>query len=856
MPCEHGFSNLHAVHAASQQALRAPKPFQAKDTPLQFAPDLPIAWHELTLQVQVDVLGQAVHGTVTYEGTVRKTEVTRARFDADAIDILRVFCGDGHNRTFSHDGRTLWVELAQPAHRGDAIRLSIDFSCKNPRAGFYFILPDADHPDRPAHAWTQGQDEDSRFWFPCHDSPNHKQRVHVLATVPEGMVALSNGALRDVYAGSQAGTRIYDWQLSRPIPTYLLTLVVGPFVEVQQRQEPFPVSYWVLPGREADGERAFGRTPQMIDYYQRLLGVPFAYEKYSQVAVGEFVFGGMENASMTTQTDLTLHDERAHIDFSSEPLVSHELAHQWFGDLVTCRTWAHGWLNEGFATYFEELWREEVETADEFDYGRLQAQRTYLAEDEGRYRRSIVTRKYVEPIDVFDAHLYEKGGSVLHMLRRLLGDATFFGGLKNYLYAHADSNVETPDLRRALEAFGGIDLGRFFQQWVEEGAGHPALKVAGSWDGDTGQWQLTLEQTQDLELAPLFWLPVRVVAVLADGTQVDKSLVLHSVKQTFHIDLPSSPQLVAVDPRGDLLATWELSLPEPMLRTMVKQAPWAMTRIAAAQALGKRGGHANTAALGDALGADSSWCVAAEVAKALGKIATTQAFELLALNVHLPHAKARRSVRTALGNWQTDEAAKLLTQCLVAGDASYLVEAETAIALGRTRQPAVLDVLRGCLDRQGWNETVRCGVLDGLAALRDPQAIDQIAVFLSKEHHTLLRCAALRSLCAFVAQAPQVLDILGPWTADTSFRFAFNLASNLGNLGDGRAIALLQTVAERAVDGRVKRRAQDAIAQIGGGLAAGKQVEALRQDVDTLRNQMRDLTERLERQQPTPANLP
>jgi aminopeptidase N len=848
--CERGFHGVSAVEAVQSRALRAPQPFQPASVPAQYPPDVPILWHDLTLVVTVDVHGRRLTGTATYEGTVRQTALRRARFDADGIEVLRAFDGDGHRRPIEHDGRTLWVDLGERT-RGDGVRISIDFDSRDPRAGFYFILPDADHPDRPAHAWTQGQDEDSRFWFPCHDSPNHKLRLHVLATVPDDMVALSNGALKDIYPAADAGWRTFDWQIARPIPTYLLTLAVGPFVEVMQREQPVPVSFWTLPGREADGERAFGRTPQMVDFFEQRLGVKYAYEKYSQVAVSEFVFGGMENASMTTQTDLTLHDARAHLDFSSEPLVSHELAHQWFGDLVTCRSWAHGWLNEGFATYFEELWREHTESADEFDYARLQAQRSYLGEDAGRYRRTIVTHRWREPIDVFDAHLYEKGASVLHMLRRKLGDDAFFGGLARYLGQHADGNVETSDLRRVLEDHSGVNLGRFFAQWVEEGAGHPEVKVSGAWDGDKRQFALTLEQTQDLEHAPLFSLevPVLVLTAHAAGDPVNGeqrwTLAFDQKLQTFHLPLAEAPTQVLVDPRGDLLWTTDWRLSEPMLRTILRHGPTAIARMHAAAALGKRASAQNVAALSTALQDDASWCVQLEVARVLGKVGSTAAFDGLAAAVQLAHPKARRAVRAALGQFQTAAAGQLLAELLRAGDESYFVEAETALALGRTRSPLAFDGLVAALNRPGWNETVRVGVLDGLAALQNPRALDVIAPWLAKHHHLLLRCAAVRALCGFTSEPAQVVDRLAPWTADVGFRFALTMAASLGGLGDGRAIRLLQVVAERAVDGRIKRRAEESMAQVRAGLGAGKQVDGLRGDLDSLRNAVRELTDRV-----------
>jgi aminopeptidase N len=348
-----------------------------------------------------------------------------------------------------------------------------------------------------------------------------------------------------------------------------------------------------------------------------------------------------------------------------------------------------------------------------------------------------------------------------------------------------------------------------------------------------------------LEHAPLFALEVPVLAVLGDGTEVASTLAFDSPQQTFHLSLAQAPTMLLVDPRGDLLWTTDWSLPEPMLRTILQQGPTAGARMQAAFALGKRGGAHNTEALAVALSSDASWCVQLEAARTLGKLGTTQAFAALQGAANMAHPKARRAVRAALGQWPTREAAQTLADLLQRGDASYLVEAETATALGRTRQPLAFDALVSALDRSGWNETVRVGVLDGLAALQDARALEVIAPWLAKPHHTLLRCAAVRALCAFTTEPARVVDLLGPWTSDTGFRFALTLAASLGGLGDGRAVRLLQQVAERAVDGRIKRRAEESIAQVRAGQGPGKQVDGLRTDVDAMRTALRELSDRV-----------
>ncbi len=852
MASERGFEGIESVNAVQLHRLAGkPRAFAEPGTKAKYPPDVPIDWTDLTLVMEVDLESRTVRGTATYEGRVRQAEVRRLRFDAAGIDIGGVHGGDGYSMTWRADGRELVIETGAPLARGTALRIAIDFETRDPQRGIYFIEPDADHPERVPHVWTQGQDEDSRFWFPCHDHPNHKQRVHLVVTVPNNLTVLSNGVLRDIYPGDEPGKRIYDWQMARPIPVYLITVCVGPFVRVSQQTEPIDIDYYVLPGREADGERAFGRTAEMVSHFEKLTGVPYPFEKYAQVAVSEFIFGGMENASMTTQTDLTLHDERAHIDFSSEPLVSHELAHQWFGDLLTCHTWAHGWLNEGFATYFELLWRDHAQGIEEFDHARLEYARKYMAEDGGRYRRSIVARDYDDPIDLFDAHLYEKGAAVLHMLRRRLGDATFFEAVRVWLERYTDSTAETDDLRRVFEETSGISLGRFFDQWVLVGRGHPELTVSSRWDADDSQVRLSVEQKQDVAEAALFELDLRVWLRLEDGSVVDRTLRVAEQRQHFFIALPSAPALVAFDPCGDLLRTLELDVGEPTLRQLLLEAPFTIAQIDAAVALAKRPVLRNVEALEEALLRPSSpgahWTVQVEVAAALGRIGTDRCFEALRLGLALAQPKVRRAVAAALGSFHTDAAADLLASAFGGGDASYLVEAELARSLGRTRRARAFEPLRAGLVRESWNETIRIGVFDGLAALGDARALDEVAPFLAPANHLLGRCGAVRCLTSFRSEPAAALERLAPYVRDRAWRFALTMAASLEQLGDARAITVLKQVGEARDDSRIQRRVAEGIRNLREASATGKQIDGFKEDVGAVERRQRDLEERLER---------
>jgi aminopeptidase N len=400
------------------------RPFQPDHVEPKWPRDRIVDITHIRLQVTLDFKERRISGTATHRLAAILDDIRELEFDAAEIEVASVRAGT-QAISFDHSDEKLRIRLERALKAGDEIEVAIDYAAR-PRRGLYFVGPDEAYPNKPVEAWTQGEDEDSRYWFPCYDYPNDRVTSEVIATVPDTFTAVSNGSLVETTANPANRTRTFHWRHDVPHSAYLISLAAGEFVEVRDQAGSTPVLYYVHPGREEDARRAFGNTPKMIEFFERRIGVPYPYAKYAQVAVSDFIFGGMENTSATTQTADTLHDARAHLDFTSDPLVAHELAHQWWGDLLTCRDWSHAWLNEGFATYFEALWCEEDKGADEFAWNVRQDRDGYLDEDSRHYRRAIVTNKYRAPIELFDRHLYEKGSLVLHMLRRTVGDELFF----------------------------------------------------------------------------------------------------------------------------------------------------------------------------------------------------------------------------------------------------------------------------------------------------------------------------------------------------------------------------------------------------------------------------------------------
>src|SRR6202171_5022005 len=352
-----------------------------------------------------------------------------------------------------------------------------------------------------------------------------------------------------------------------------------------------PLDSCVPVGRRKDGERSFANTPEMIRCLAAFAGQPYPYAKYAQVAVPDFTWGGMENTSATTLTDFALQDERSLPDNDFDSLVAHELAHQWFGDLVTCREWAHAWLNEGFASYCEYVWSEWYLGEDEAQEKRRVDAAAYLAED-ARYRRPIVWRTYFEPVELFDTHLYEKGAWVLWMLRNVVGTDLFKQAIQASVARHREGLVTPPDLVRVFEDITARSLGWFFDQWVY-GAGHPEFEVNYSWDEDAGVARVAVKQSQKVEGdSTLFPMPVQN----AFGQPGRKQPVVENVEvgargeaeDGFSVSLTKRPTWVRFDHENKILKTLKFDRPEELLLAQLREDE-SSGRIEAAEALATKG---------------------------------------------------------------------------------------------------------------------------------------------------------------------------------------------------------------------------------------------------------------------------
>jgi aminopeptidase N len=820
----------------------------------QYGPDKVVAVEEIALHLTPDFESESVDGICTT--TVRAFDEPVTRLELDAVDleveaVERAGAAPPESLKFARRDGKLDIEFTPPIAPGERTTFAVRYRVSKPRHGLFFIKPTAAHPEKIAHLWTQSQDQYARHWFPCLDYPHEKQRTVTTIAVPKGMFALGNGEL--VERRDEGEKTIFRYRQDVPHSTYLVTMVVGPFVEIAQGEagrNGVPIFYYVLPGSEADGERAFGKTPKMIECFEERLQAAYPYARYSQIAVADFIFGGMENTTATTQTDRTLHDAVAHADFSSDPLVSHELAHQWFGDLLTCRDWSHAWLNEGFATFMEAVWRESDLGYDEYLYDIFTGFTTYLKEESGRYRRPIVCNTYIAPIDIFDRHLYQKGAAVLHMLRGELGEGRFWRSVARYVAENAQRSVETIDFVRAIEAETGRNLRGFFNQWVLR-EGHPNLEVRVEWDAKRRVATITIDQKQTIDAAhPPYEFDVEL-ALTTSGAPHERSIRarVQRAHETIAVPLDIEPELVRFDPGAFLLAdvTYRFGVDRAVIALTSDSS--AIGRIRAARELAKDGGRAAREALEAAFERERFWGVLAEAAYAIGETRAAWGTPVLLRALEHPHPKVVRAAAEALGNFRDDQTAGALVD-LVGRHPSYLVRAAALSALGKTRDPRAFDVLVAAAREKTWNGTVEGGAVQGLAELADARSMPVVLGAVRPESSEGLRRAAVNAIARIgqlvESERTNAVDALERHLNDESFSVALHAIEAAESLGDARLIGALERTAATAVDGRLRRHAAEAAIRIRKESKTPSQVTMLRDDIDELRQQQRRLQEQIE----------
>jgi aminopeptidase N len=845
------------------------KSFELPGARPHYNPDRPGQVEHIFLDLTLDIPNQSFQGTCTIHLNPVRSGIETLILDAVDLDIKAVTISE-IEQNFDYDSQQLQIYLKQPTAANKLIKIAIQYGVEKPQRGLYFIQPSSDYPDKPVQVWTQGEDEDSRFWFPCFDYPGQLATSEIRVQVPKDLIAISNGEL--IHTEKQGKEQIYHWLQKQIHPTYLMTLAVGNFAEIKQEWNSIPVTYYVEKGRENDGIRTMGKTPDMIEFFSQTFGYAYPYPKYAQVCVSDFIFGGMENTSTTLLTDRCLLDEKAARDNrNSESLVAHELAHQWFGDLIVIKHWSHAWIKEGMATYSEVLWTEKEYGKTEAAYYRLNEARNYLSEDSSRYRRPIVTHIYREAIELYDRHLYEKGACVYHMIRTELGDELFNKAIHTFVQDHAHNTVETVDLLRAIEKATGRNLLWLFDQYVFRG-GHPDYKVSYSWDGESHLAKITVKQKQAkdserLSEQQLFDLKIPIGFGYVSKPEIEPELKVftvrvHEKEQTFYFPLDQKPKFISFDVGNHYLKTVSLEYPVAELKAQIQYDSDPISKIYAAQALSKKGGLEAVKALTHSLKKEAFWGVKVEVIKQLAKIQLDQVIDGLMAGLKDQNPRVRRAAVNALAKHRTEESYKALKSILEKGDDSYYVEAAAATAMGEmaagnteekpTEEKAIKLLKTVLKERAGWNEVVRCGAISGLSKMKtSEEALNLILKYTAAGVPQALRLAAIRALGTIstgqtAINLERILQRLEEIAKEDFFLTQVSVVMALGTMETSKAIAVLNDLVDSTLDGRVRRRAEEAVQKVQKNIGSDKALKQVRDELEKLKKQNQELKSRLE----------
>jgi aminopeptidase N len=762
------------------------------DEPYARSRDYDLEHSRIALRFDLDQ--KRVIGDVTHTLTILHDATSKIVFDSAGLTIHSATLNKSAAKFETKDDKLI-IPLTTAAHAGQKFDITIRYEGK-PTKGLYFILPDKDYPDRPKQVWTQGESEDTRYYLPTYDYPNDRLTTETILTVPASWITVANGKLINV-SDAANGMKTWTWKESVPSSTYLFTVVAGEFEEIKDSWRGIPVTYYAPKGRGDRLSINYSNTPQMIELFSAKLGVNYPWEKYAQAMVDDFVAGGMENSSATTNTSNSLqHPKLAPEFFTGEDgLISHELGHQWFGDLVTCKDWGDIWLNEGFATFMEFVWTESHFGKDQADYERWQSAHQWF-EEANLYSKPTVRHDFNDSGE-FDGNAYTKGGWVLYMLRHQLGEDAFYYGLKHYLEVNRGKNVVTADLARAMEEATHSNVDQFFNQWLY-GAGAPKFDLSYRYDDAKHEVALTVKQTQRVEgRVGLFHIPTEVEITTASGPKLFPITVSQD-KDTAIFTFPadSAPLMVLFDKGGHVLKSAEFHKEKREWLFQLKNASDLADRADALTGLAKlKGDDEVVAALNNALLNDKAWGIRANAADALGQLGGSTASKQLldALNT-AKEPWVRNRIVSSLANFKDAPAIVTKLNSIAGDDSSYRARAAALQALGRLKAPNALATLDAAVAADSPDGFLRNAALRSMGPLGDDKAVPLLLQWSAPGKPIDSRNAAISSLARLQKDNKDITNQIASYLVEAHFSIRMASIFALGARGDASAIPALEAL--------------------------------------------------------------
>ncbi len=713
-----------------------------------------------------------------------KDNFTKLILDARTMKINSVKL-NGKNLKFSQDDYNLFINLDKDYKKGENLTVAIKYHAY-PSKGLYFFHPSKEIPQMPYNIWSQGEGTDNRFWYPAYDLPDDKLTSEVIATVPENLIAISNGQLISTKIDSANKTKIFDWKIDVPHSNYLTSIIVGNYKTINEKVRGTQLDYNVPPEWADKYDYFYGRTPHMIQFYSSYI-IPYPYKRYAQTTVQDFQYGGMENISATTLNKRLLHGKSAIPNYNADGLLAHEMAHQWFGDLLTCKTFQHIWLNEGFATYMTDLYTEHEYGEDEFRYLRYNENQDYLNNELISQPLDKIKR---DPKDEIPAELnggkaYQKGAAVLNMLRFKMGDKAFEKGIKYYVEKYKYKNVVTEEFRKAMEKSSGQNLTRFFDEWVY-GAGFPVFDVSYSWNRNDKKLTLDVKQVQKmLPAVGIFSIPV-LIEIDAGKVLISQMINIDKKEQKFVFDCPQQPNMVRFNKY-----LWDLC--EVNFKKSFKELAYQLQydddvpgRIIAAKELVNFGEKA-IPVLQRVLIRDRFYGVRIQAVQSLAAIGGDKVLGAINIAAADNDGRVRAVAVKAMSSYKNEKVEPFLENVLK-NDSDDYVRGAAAYAIGAGKMKGAFDILKNALKYGSHRNIIRRNIFDALTILGNPLAIPLVAEYTKYKYSYggmhLLDIAALNCAMSFSkTHRKEVINVIARALHNPYFRTRNYAASLLAKLG-------------------------------------------------------------------------
>lgn len=827
-----------------------------------YAPSRDYHLQNVRVSLKFDIDQRKIFGEVTHTLTMLRDGITHLDFDSSELTILSASV-NGKDAAFDLQKDKLRVNLTEPSKSGQIFEVHLRYEGK-PTTGLFFILPDKDDPTRAREIWTQGEAEDTHHYIPIYDYPNDRATTEMILTVPGNWLTVSNGKLLSIQDAPD-GQKTWTWRQSLPVSTYLISFVAGEYKEKDDTWRNIPVNDYVPRGMEDTIDATFAHTKLMLDFFSERFGVPYPWEKYSQTAVDDFTASGMENVSATTlaardmvHADLAM--ERAE---AADGLISHEMTHQWFGDLVTCKDWTNTWLNEGFATFGATLWEEHYYGSDAATYRYWRDRNTWMPSRE-LFPIPIVTRDIDDSVE-YVGNVYDKGGWVLNMLREQLGDEAFFRALKHYLEANRLQNVVTADLAKAIEESTGTNVDLFFDQWIY-GAGAPRFVVKSAYDAAEKKLSLDVNQTQKVEgHVGLFRVPIQVAVTTSAGEKLFP-IEVSKAQETFSFAVDGPPLMILFDKGDKILKSLDFQkTPEEWIRQL-QTAPDVPDRADAALALANL--HDNDAvvkALGEAARRDKFWGVRQEALRALGRINSSAAHKQIMDALSNEQPWVREVAVEQMGRSVNDEEYIKRLQKVYKDDSAYSVRGAALVSLAQEKAPNAAGYLEKALETSSPDDTIRRASLRAMGVVGDDSVVPALLEWSAPGKPSALRGIAIGSLGRADMKNHDITARLISYLNEPSFDIRFAAIFALGRRGDPTAVEPLQALLKsgqlsigvpHAVEDLIeqlkaknslKKEAPASDPKTGDAAAAGGNNQAVLDRLEQLENQLAEMNNRLRR---------